>query len=219
MKPLRTLLLIGCLVGWGAYLMPEAKAGEWEQKSVLTFSQPVEIPGIVLPAGTYVFSFLGSTADRSLIDVLSQDEQKVYATIEAMPHYRANASGGTSVVFEERKAGAPHAIKEWFFPDPRYGHEFVYPGMGALERGESYEPMCASGLVESPGLQSTEAQSAKNEPDDTMAHSGQITQPEESDYLRLLYQKQNEEFGIMKADERANTAIESDRLSYLPELY
>jgi len=219
MKNPRTLFVIGCLVCWGACLAPKAKASEWDQKPVLTFNQPVEIPGIVLPAGKYVFSFLGSTADRNLIDVLSQDEQKVYATIEATPDYRPNAAGGTSIVFEVRKAGAPHAIKEWFFPDGRYGHKFIYPGMGTLELGKFDGPERANNLVECAGLQSTEAPSIKHEPEMTMEHSGKRMQPEEGDYLRLLHQKQNEAFGIAIADQRANKPIESGGLSYIQALH
>ncbi len=182
MKNLRTLLLISFLTCLGACMTPKARAEEWDQKTVLTFSQPVEIPGIVLPAGTYVFSFLGSTADRNIIEVLSQDGQKLYATIEAIPDYRANATGETSIVFEERTAGAPHAIKEWFFPDGRYGHEFVYPEMGALEIGKSEEP-------------------------------------EESDYLRLLHQRQTESPEFAKAPESELKPVESAGLSYLQLLH
>ena len=219
MKNLRTLLLISCLVYWGAYLTPEAKAGGLDRKTVLIFSQPVEIPGAVLPAGTYVFSFLGSTADRNIIEVLSQDEQKVYATIEAIPDYQANAAGETSIVFEERQAGAPRAIKEWFFPDRRYGHEFVYPEMGVLELGKSDEPESATNLVESAGLQSTESLSTKNEPDVAMEHSGQMMQPEETDYLHVLHQRQKEGFDLTKADESATKPIEPAGLSYLQVLH
>jgi hypothetical protein len=219
MKNLRTLLLISCLVYLGAYLTPEAKAGEWDRKTVLTFSQPVEIPGIVLPAGTYVFNFLGSTANRNLIEVLSQDEQTVYATIEAIPDYRADASGETSIVFEERIAGAPQAIKEWFFPDRRYGHEFVYPEMGALELVKSDEPESANNPVESAGLQSTGPSSTKNEPDVAMEHSGQMMHPEETDYLRLLHQRQTRVVELTKADESADKPIESAGLSYLQVLH
>jgi hypothetical protein len=219
MKNLRTLLLISCSVYWGAYPTPKAKAGEWDQKTVLTFSQPVEIPGIILPAGTYMFSFLGSTADRNIIEVLSQDENKVHATVEAIPDYRANATGETSIVFEERKAGAPPAIKEWFFPDRRYGHEFVYPETGTLELGKFDEPESANNLVESAGLQSIETPSTKNAPDVTMGHSGQMMRPEETDYLRLLHQKQTGAFELTKSDESANKPIESVVLSYLQVLH
>ena len=201
MKNPKTILFgIVCLTCLGACLSPKAQANEWDRKTVLTFGQPVEIPGIVLPAGTYVFSFLGSTADRFIIEVLSQDEQKLYATIEAIPDYWASANGETAIIFEERKAGAPHAIKEWFFPDRRYGHQFVYPETGTLELGK-----------ETP---STEEKA------DMMEHSGQIPQPEETDYLRLLHQRQTEPLQLAKADEpeSANKPAQSNDMSYLQAL-
>lgn len=221
MKNVKTFLLIGCLAYLGVCLAPKAKAGEWDRKTVLTFSQPVEIPGIVLPAGTYVFNFLGSTADRNLIEVFSPDEQKLYATIEAIPDYRAEATGETSIVFEERKASAPHAIKEWFYPDRMFGHVFVYPGTGTLELGKSDESGSATNPVESAGLQSTEAQSTKNEPDATTEHSEQTMQPEETDYLRVLHQRQTEPRQLAKADEpeSANKPVGSAYMSYLQALH
>jgi hypothetical protein len=36
-------------------VMPRTAADEWSKETVLTFSQNVEIPGKVLPAGKYVF--------------------------------------------------------------------------------------------------------------------------------------------------------------------
>ena len=36
-------------------MLPVAHADEWDQASQLTFSQSVQIPGRVLPAGTYWF--------------------------------------------------------------------------------------------------------------------------------------------------------------------
>ena len=50
----------------GAVFSPGAKADEWNRKTVMTFSGPVEIPGVhlkgwgVLPAGTYVFKIMDS---------------------------------------------------------------------------------------------------------------------------------------------------------------
>jgi len=197
MRNPKTILLISCLVCLGAYLAPEAKAGEWDREAVLTFSQPVEIPGAVLAAGTYVFSFLGSTADRNIIEVLSQDEQTVYATIEAIPDYRANATGESSLVFEARKPGVPLVIKEWYFPDRRYGHEFVYPETGTpLELGN-------------PGA-----------PHTSMERSGPMTQPEETDYVRLLRQKQTGALELGRADESGNRPSQSaGELSYLQVLH
>jgi hypothetical protein len=195
MKNLRTLLLLGCSVYWGTCLIPKAKAGEWDWKSVVTFGQPVEIPGVVLPAGIYVFNFLGSTAARNLIEVRSQDEQKLCATIEAIPDYHWNASGETSIVYEERKAGAPHAIKEWYFPDRRYGHEFVYPETGTLELGKD------------------------NEPKVTTEHSKEIMQPEETAYWRVLHQKQAGSPALETVDQRKPESGGFSGMSYLEALH
>lgn len=219
-NPARTFVLIGCWVCVSVSLVAsQARAGEWDRKTAITFSQPVAIPGIVLPAGTYVFDFLGSTADRNLIEVLSQDEQKVYATIEAIPDYRANATGETLIVFEERKAGAPQAIREWFFPDRRYGHLFVYPGIGKFELGRFKEPESTNNLVESAGLQFTKAPSAKTEASMMIEHLGQMAQSEDTPYLRALHQKQKEAYTLTKSDKGVNKPVESAGLSYMQALH
>ena len=57
-----------CMGLLGVVAAPDAKADEWNRKTVITFSVPVEIPGVhlagwgVLPAGTYVFKILDSQA-------------------------------------------------------------------------------------------------------------------------------------------------------------
>jgi hypothetical protein len=220
MKNMKTFLLMGCLALGCAFLTPKAKAGEWDQKTILTFDQPVEIPGLVLPAGTYVFRLVDSTVDRNIVQVLSQDERKLYATINAIPDYREHATGETTIVYQEGPAGAPRTIKEWFFPGSKYGHEFVYPEMGTLAHGKSNEPESATSPVESAGLQSTEAPSTKNEPDATMEPIEQTEQPEEGDYLRLLHQRQTEPSQLAKADESesATEPAASAELTYLQAL-
>ena len=45
-------------------VMPSAKADEWNKKTVVTFSAPVEVPGKVLPEGTYVFKLADSQSNR-----------------------------------------------------------------------------------------------------------------------------------------------------------
>jgi hypothetical protein len=202
--------------------VPKATAGEFDRKIRITFGQPVEIPGLILPEGIYVFNFFGSTADRNLIDVLSQDEQKVYATIEAIPDYSADAIGETSLVFEQRNPNAPHAIKEWFFPDRRYGHVFVYPETGPLEIGKSNDLESEQNLVETPGLQSTVVLLNKNERTDAaIGHSEKKMQPEETDYLRVLHQKQAEALEAAKTGTSENVQIpaESPKLNYLQALH
>jgi hypothetical protein len=123
----------------GAVISPAAKADEWNQKTRITFSGPVEIPGVhlkgwaVLPAGTYVFKVLDSNSDRHIVQIFSADEKTVYATILAIPNYRLKATDKTVVTFRERPAGEPEALHAWFYPGKNWGEEFVYPKARAIE--------------------------------------------------------------------------------------
>jgi hypothetical protein len=123
----------------GVVFSPVAKADEWNNKTVMTFSAPVEIPGVhlkgwgVLPAGTYVFKLLDSQTDRHIVQIFNQDETVVYATILAIPDYRIHATGRTVVTFRERPEGQPEALRAWFFPGKNWGDQFVYPKARALQ--------------------------------------------------------------------------------------
>jgi LPXTG-motif cell wall-anchored protein len=128
-----------CLALMGVVLSPGAKADQWNQKTTLTFSGPVEIPGVhlkgwgVLPAGTYVFKLLDSQSDRHIVQIFNKDETVVVATILAISNYRLKTTGKTVVTFRERPAGEPEALRAWFFPGENYGQEFVYPKARAME--------------------------------------------------------------------------------------
>ncbi len=129
----RMFLLVACLVCLSALLASTAKADPWDQKTIITFSKPVELPGISLPAGTYVFKMLNYVSYPDMVEVLTQDEQKVYGLFRTIPDYRVNTTTHTSITFEERAGNTPQAIKEWFFPDRHHGHEFVYAQTSARE--------------------------------------------------------------------------------------
>ncbi len=131
MSKLRTKVML--LAGLGALtLLPGAKADEWNQKTVFTFSGPVEIPGQILPAGTYVFKLASSQSNRHIVQVFNKDENHIFGTFLAIPDYHLRPSDKTIIKFEERAAGSPDALKAWFYPGRTYGHEFVYPKTEAL---------------------------------------------------------------------------------------
>ena len=141
MSVLRTVTTtVFCLALMGAVFSPAAKADEWNRKTVMTFSGPVEIPGVhlkgwgVLPAGTYVFKILDSQSDRHIVQIFNRERNAVvYATILAIPNYRLKATGKTVVTFRERPAGEPEALRAWFYPGRNWGEEFVYPKARAVE--------------------------------------------------------------------------------------
>jgi hypothetical protein len=110
-----------------------ANASESDKKTIFTFSQPVELPGVALPAGTYVFKVLDSLTDRNIVQVFNKDETKLIGTFVAIPDYTPQPSDKTIVKFSETSAGGPKAIKEWFYPGENVGWEFVYPKKRAVE--------------------------------------------------------------------------------------
>jgi hypothetical protein len=151
----------------GTLLTTAANADEWNEKTVVTFSGPVEIPGVhlagmgVLPAGTYVFKLLDSDSDRHIVQIFNKEETKVYATILAIPNYRLKATGKTVITFSERPAGQPEALRAWFYPGMNSGQEFVYPKAKAMQIAqETNMPVLAADIP----AESTEPIKSATEP-------------------------------------------------------
>ncbi len=110
-----------------------ARADEYNKKTVVTFNGPVEIPGKVLPAGTYVVKLFDSDSDRNIVQIWNKDETQLIATVLAIPDYRLTPADNPIITFEERAQGSPPAIRAWFYPGDNYGLEFVYPKTRATE--------------------------------------------------------------------------------------
>jgi len=88
----------------------------------------VEIPGQVLPAGTYVFKLANFSSDRHIVQIWNEDETQILATIMAIPNYRLDVPEKTIFEFDERRGDSPMALHTWFYPGESMGQEFVYRG-------------------------------------------------------------------------------------------
>jgi LPXTG-motif cell wall-anchored protein len=130
MKQLRFTSIIqaaACATLLFVALSPRAvRAHAWNQRTVMTFSDDVQVPGATLPAGTYVFRLRDSQSDRYTVQILNERENHMYATVLAIPDYRDTAPEKTAVIFYEAPAGQPMPVKAWFYPGEKYGREFVY---------------------------------------------------------------------------------------------
>lgn len=134
MNRIKVIATIFCLSFVALAFSSSAQADEWNKKTVITFNQPVEIPGnIVLPAGTYVFELVDSMSDRHIVRISNKDRSHVYATILAIPNWRLETKDKTVMTFGERSVGSPEAIRSWFYPGAQSGEEFVYPKRRAME--------------------------------------------------------------------------------------
>jgi hypothetical protein len=102
------------------------RAGETGGKIIVRFNKPVEIPNLVLEPGTYVFKPADHGNARNVVQVLNDNETRIYATLFTIPKHRDTLSDEAVFQLEERKEGTPMAIHAWFYPGEHTGYEFVY---------------------------------------------------------------------------------------------
>lgn len=131
----------------GVILNP-VRADQWNKKTILTFSQPIEIPGKVLPAGKYIFKLLDSNSYRHIVQIWNEDGTQLITTILAIPNYRLEPTGETVIKFHERPGDAPDALRAWFHPGDLFGQEFVYPKTRAIQLAQASNEIVPAETVE-----------------------------------------------------------------------
>ena len=125
----RSALGLLCAGLMGLAFVPTANATIQDQRTVVTFNTPVEIPGQVLGPGTYVFMIhnpYDPISQKNTIQIFNQDETHLIATIMTIPTYHENPVGHSVFRFYERPRNNPPALAEWLYPGNSYGHQFVY---------------------------------------------------------------------------------------------
>jgi hypothetical protein len=108
-----------------AVTLPMAHAAIGDEATQFTFSQPVAIPGQVLPAGTYLFALDDNSPN--MVWIFNADRTKVYAALQTVPSIRARRNDNAAVTFAKRTSGQPDAIISWFYAGMLDGHQFLYP--------------------------------------------------------------------------------------------
>jgi LPXTG-motif cell wall-anchored protein len=104
-----------------------AHADEWNKQTTISVNAPIEVPGAVLPAGSYIFKLVDSQSNRNIVQVLNTRQDHVFATVIAINNYRLRPTGKTVLTFYEVPQGQPAPVRAWFYPGDEYGQEFVYP--------------------------------------------------------------------------------------------
>ena len=110
-----------------AIAAPKAKAGVRDWQTYLTFSQPVEVPGLVLVPGRYEFRLIDPAFTAGQMVGIYDSRGDLLKAILAIPDYRTQITDKTVVTLEKTGPTTPEAIKAWFYPDSNFGLEFVYP--------------------------------------------------------------------------------------------
>jgi hypothetical protein len=92
----------------------------------VTINEPIQVPGKVLPAGTYVFKLI-NTNDRTLVAIFNADDTHLITMVQGIPDSRMQAPDKAIIQLEQRSSEQPEALKAWFYPGDNAGVGFVYP--------------------------------------------------------------------------------------------
>jgi len=134
MKTFRAVIAIFAVALFAFTFAVSARADTgFNKRTVVTFTQPVEIPGQVLPAGTYTVELFESFGNRHIVRIYNADRSKLIATVLAIPNQRLEPTENNMMAFAERPGNSPSALKAWFYPGENTGQEFVYPKARAVE--------------------------------------------------------------------------------------
>lgn len=109
-----------------------ANAVTYDKLAYLTFSAPVQIPGVTLNAGTYRFRLANPGTSRNVLQVLSNDGSIVYAMFHTFTDRRTSLTEDPVVTFRETPTGVPPAVRSLFYGGEYRGYEFVYPKGGPI---------------------------------------------------------------------------------------
>src|ERR1700722_19988768 len=131
----KSYIAVGLIIAFSLFFGLAAHADESDEATTITFSQPIQIPGQVLPAGTYLFK-LENPDDLNVVQIFNADRTVLYATLQTIPTDRPEPTGHTVVTLAEQGTGQPDALMTWFYPGRETGNEFLYPKQKEKELGQ-----------------------------------------------------------------------------------
>jgi hypothetical protein len=114
---------VAFVMGVSAPLKAETSTGS---EAVVTFDYPVEVPGTVLPPGSYLFKALDN---NELVQIFSADQRQFFATVAVVPEDRPSPDVNLDsfVSLNKTRAGAPQEVEGFFLGGRSSGFKFVYP--------------------------------------------------------------------------------------------
>jgi hypothetical protein len=114
-----------------------AEAQPADYRTYFTFSAPVTLPGMTLPAGKYIFRLADPDGSRKVINVMSGDGKKSLAMLHTIPNQASRPPKDAEIRFMETSAQVPPPVKTWWYAGKSIGYEFIYPRKQALQLAKS----------------------------------------------------------------------------------
>jgi len=110
-----------------------AQAQPADNRTYFTFSSPVTLPGVTLPAGKYIFRIADENSGRRVVAIQSGDGKKQLAMLLTIPNQAPKAPSDPEIRFMETSSKIPPPVKTWWYPGKSIGYEFIYPRAQALQ--------------------------------------------------------------------------------------
>ena len=119
-----------------------------DKRTYFTFNQSVALPGVTLPAGTYMFRLADPDTSRRVIQVSDKEGTQSYALLLTMPAYRRGRRQGLGDPLPGNAAGAPRAINAWWYVGDNTGYQFIYSKqqLAELNRDQPARASCGREL-------------------------------------------------------------------------
>jgi hypothetical protein len=156
----------------------EAQQTNVSERTFLTFSSAVEMPGVTLQPGTYVFK-LADTPSRNVVQVWDQDEKNMLGHWLFVQAERPEVTEDTVVMFRETREGATPAVQFWYFPGEKIGKEFLYPRDQAerIAARTGVDVRTEEGVVEGGGIAAVQTDDAAVSAEASLENAPAAAQP------------------------------------------
>lgn len=140
---MRAVRALFCSAALLALFAPGVRADDYNKLTYFTFSAPVQVPGVTLPAGKYTFKLADPESGRRAIQIWDSDG-KLLTTLLTVSDQRMDAKE-PMVMFNERPAGEAPAVRSWYYEGEHAGYEFVYPKDQAMKIARaSHQPVLST---------------------------------------------------------------------------
>jgi hypothetical protein len=102
-------------------------AMDTRRTTYFTFNRTVQLPGVALPAGTYVFEVVNPDTGSDVVVVRSRDRKQVFMMRLTRFVYRPQSGNlDSTLALGESSAGNPPKVKAWYPQSETRGREFIY---------------------------------------------------------------------------------------------
>jgi len=116
-----TVTLLACLSA------APAAAQTIDKQVYFTFSAPVSLPGITLPAGSYLFRVVDTLSGGNVVQVSSADAMRHYGFFLVNRSWMPVTPVKPEIRLIETPTKFAQAIRAYWYPGDRTGFEFIYP--------------------------------------------------------------------------------------------